>query len=66
MIPRITRKESKGERIAPADFCTKANHSPSLAALAIRAPPIESLWPFKNFVVEWSTKSAPSSKGRCR
>src|SRR2546425_1266038 len=27
-------------------------------------PPIMSLWPFRYFVVEWSTTSAPSSSGR--
>ena len=36
------------------------------AVLDEAQPLIESEWPFKNFVVEWTTRSAPRSRGFCR
>ena len=36
----------------PIDFWMKANHSASSAVEEIRTPPMESLWPPRNLVVE--------------
>ena len=38
--------------------------SPSSASLTIATPPTMSEWPFRNFVAECMTMSAPSSSGR--
>ena len=61
--PRNTSQHSNGERIAPTAFCTNANFSAWSAVVQTRTPPIPSLWPFKNFVVECSTMSAPNVIG---
>ena len=64
LMPRSTSHESSGERIAPELFWTKESHSTCSAFFATAMPPTESEWPFRNFVVEWTTMSAPSSSGR--
>ncbi len=51
--------------MAPIAFCRKPIRSPTSAERQITAPPIESEWPFRYFVVECTTTSAPSSSGRC-
>src|SRR5664279_5969578 len=63
LIPRETRKESNGDRIAPAAFCVKPIFAPSSASAQITAPPTESEWPFRYFVVEWTTTSHPRARG---
>ena len=55
LIPRITRKQSNGDRIAPDDFCTSESHSASSGREEISTPQIESLWPLRNLVAEWTT-----------
>ena len=62
-MPRETRKESKGDRMPPAAFCVKPIFSPSAASAQMTAPPTESEWPFRYFVVEWTTASQPSASG---
>ena len=65
-MPRSTSQESSGERIAPEPFWTKESHSTCSGFAATAMPPTESEWPFKNFVVEWTTRSAPMASGFCR
>ena len=65
-VPRSTSHESNGLRIAPAEFCTNPSHSMSSSRVATTAPPTESLWPFRYFVVLCMTRSTPDSSGRCR
>src|SRR5436189_6459 len=43
----------------------KRSRSCSAASRVMIAPPTTSAWPFKYFVVECTTRSAPSSSGRC-
>src|SRR5678815_1975183 len=50
----------------PRQFAHHASSSPREASRAITAPPTTSLWPFRYFVVEWTTMSAPSAMGCCR
>ena len=64
--PRSTRKQSNGERIAPIAFCRNPIFSAISSELEITAPPTESECPLRNFVVECTTISAPSSIGRCK
>ncbi len=47
----------------PAAFCVKPIFSPSFASAQITAPPTESEWPFRYFVVEWTTASQPRASG---
>lgn len=47
----------------PADFWTKANQSESSSLSVTSTPPIESLWPLRNLVVECTTTLAPRSSG---
>src|SRR6202041_2132627 len=56
-------QHSNGDRIAPAAFCRKANLSAWSCVVHTTTPPIPSLWPLRNFVVEWTTMSAPSAIG---
>ena len=49
-----------------AEFWMNFSHSMSSSRVAITTPPIESLWPLRYFVVLCTTRSAPSSSGRCR
>ncbi len=62
-MPRDTRNESNGERMPPAAFCVKPIFAPSAASAQMTAPPTESEWPFRYFVVEWTTASQPSARG---
>ena len=62
--PRRTSQESNGERIAPTAFCRKPICSPISSEFEITTPPTESECPLRNFVVECTTMSAPSSIGR--
>ena len=64
MEPRRTSQESKGERIAPAAFCTYWSHWASFASPTTATPPTLSEWPFRNLVVECTTMSAPRASGR--
>ena len=64
--PRSTSHESNGERIAPTAFCKKPICSAISSEFDTTTPPTESECPFRNFVVECTTISAPSSMGRCR
>ena len=52
LIPRKTRNESIGERIAPTEFWIHAIRWESSSRVVTTHPPTLSLWPFKNFVVE--------------
>ena len=45
-------------------FAHSSKNSWSSGVAATTAPPITSLWPFRYFVVEWITTSAPHSMGR--
>ena len=54
-----------GSRIAPAAFWMNRSHSMSSSRTATTMPPTLSLWPFRYFVVLWTTRSAPNSIGRC-
>ena len=62
--PRWTRKQSWGPGTAPIARCMKRSRSAHASSRAMTAPPIVSEWPPRYFVVEWATKSAPSSSGR--
>ena len=64
--PRSTRYASNAARIPPVAFCTKRNRSACSGFVPINTPPNPSECPFKNFVVECITMSAPHSIGRCR
>ena len=59
--PRVHRARG----CAPSAFCTNRSHSMWSSRTATTTPPTLSLWPFRNFVVLWSTRSAPNSIGRC-
>ena len=61
LVPRSTSQESNGLRIAPAEFWMNFSHSMSSSRVAMTTPPIESLWPFRYFVVLCTTRSAPSA-----
>ena len=54
-----------GSRIAPSAFWMNFSHSMSSSRTAMTMPPTLSLWPFRYFVVLWTTRSAPNSIGRC-
>src|SRR5215211_6320424 len=64
--PRWTRKQSSGPGTAPTEFWTKRTRSWSAGSATITAPPTTSEWPPRYLVVEWTTASAPSSRGRWR
>jgi hypothetical protein len=49
---------------APAAFCRNARASAISGRDVTTIPPMLSLWPFKYFVVLWTTISAPSASGR--
>ena len=53
-------------RHAPAAFWWKRSRSASSSDRVTMSPPTTSEWPPRYFVAEWSTRSAPSSSGRCR
>ena len=61
--PRSTSQHSNGERIAPAAFCRNASLSACSCLAQTTTPPRPSLCPFRNFVVECTTMSAPSASG---
>src|SRR5665213_1685037 len=66
VIPREVSHDANGEGIAPHNRCRsrmRAHSSSSRAATS--APPIVSWLPAMYFVVEWMTRSAPCSIGRC-
>ena len=63
-VPRRTSHESKGERIAPTAFCTYCSHRACASSRTTATPPTLSEWPFRNFVVECTTTSAPRASGR--
>ena len=56
----------EGRQDRPRRLLGEGEPSACSARDETRAPPIESLWPFRNLVVEWTTRSAPSSSGRWR
>src|ERR671921_117452 len=66
-MPLRVSQHSKGEGIAPPECWTSLirRNGPS-ALLATTTPPITSEWPPRYFVVACTTRSAPSSRGRCR
>ena len=66
LMPRSTRKQSKGPGTAPAAFWTKASASARAGSSTATKPPRTSEWPPRYLVVEWTTASAPSSRGRWR
>ena len=51
---------------APTAFCRNFSSAKSASSLVMTAPPRTSLWPLMNFVVEWTTMSAPRVSGDCR
>ncbi len=53
----------KRRQIPPVHFCTNLNRSACSSVVQTRTPPRPSEWPFKNFVVECITISAPSEIG---
>ena len=61
--PRSVRKLSNGAPVTPSAFAHQARSSPTAASRAITAPLTTSLCPFRYFVVEWTTMSAPSGIG---
>src|SRR5918994_1853643 len=66
-MPLRVSQHSKGEGIAPPEcwtFLICWNGPSSL--LATTTPPITSEWPPRYLVVACTTRSAPSSRGRCR
>lgn len=65
LSPRRTRNASNGPRIAPALFCTVCRRSPRTSLAATTTPPMPSERPLRYLVVECTTRSAPSSSGRC-
>ncbi len=50
--------------MAPPAFCTNRSHSACFGSLATATPPTLSECPFRNFVVECTTMSAPRARGR--
>src|ERR671917_2402833 len=66
-MPLRASQHSKGEGIAPPECWTFliCRNGPS-SLLATTTPPITSEWPPRYFVVACTTRSAPSSRGRCR
>jgi hypothetical protein len=66
-MPLRASQHSKGEGIAPPECWTSLirRNGPS-SLLATTTPPITSEWPPRYFVVACTTRSAPSSRGRCR
>ncbi|MNI62854.1 hypothetical protein D3C73_1181890 [compost metagenome] len=64
--PRSARKLSNGPCTPPTEFCRKAICSASSAlSPTTTMPPTMSEWPLRYLVAECSTRSAPSSSGRC-
>jgi len=65
MLRRIIQ-QSKGEGTAPA-WCwySRRRSSTAPASRTATAPPVTSLWPARNLVVECITRSAPSASGCC-
>ena len=63
LVPRSTSHASIGPGTAPDDFRTKAISSANASSLTTSIPPMTSEWPFRYFVVECITTSAPSSNG---
>jgi hypothetical protein len=61
--PRNISQHSNGDKIAPAAFCRNANFSACSGRVHTTTPPNPSLCPFRNFVVECTTMSAPSAMG---
>jgi hypothetical protein len=64
LVPRSTSQASIGPRIAPSAFWMNRSHSMWSSRVATTTPPTLSLWPLRNFVVLWMTRSAPNSIGR--
>jgi hypothetical protein len=66
-MPLRVSQHSKGEGIAPPECWTFliCRNGPS-SLLATTTPPITSEWPPRYFVVACTTRSAPSSRGRCK
>mmetsp|Transcript_100951 Transcript_100951/g.290317 ORF Transcript_100951/g.290317 Transcript_100951/m.290317 type:complete len:251 (-) Transcript_100951:1034-1786(-) len=63
LIPRRKRKHSKGARAVPSAFCKKATRWARSASRTQTRPPVQSAWPEKNLVAEWTTMSAPNDRG---
>ena len=62
--PRRTRQHSNGDRIPPVHFWTKCERLRLFGPRRHQHAANPSEWPFRNFVVECITMSAPSSIGR--
>ena len=63
--PRMTRKLSKGLAIAPIALCRNASRSAKGPFAVTTMPPTMSEWPLRYLVAECTTRSKPSSIGRC-
>ena len=63
LVPRSTSQHSNGDRIAPTAFWMNASFSACSAVVHTSTPPMPSLWPLRNFVVECITMSAPNLMG---
>ena len=63
--PRRTSQESNGPGTAPSEFWRKRSCSASPSSDVAAKPPTRSEWPPRYLVVECTTRSAPSSSGRC-
>ena len=64
LVPRSTRKLSNAGWLPPIEFCRNASRARRSGSRPMTAPPTTSEWPFRYFVVEWTTRSAPRSSGR--
>ena len=65
-MPRRVSQQSNGEGTAPPTFCdTRALVKTALGSRVSRTPPVTSLCPERNLVVECATMSIPNSSGCC-
>ena len=65
LMPRSTRKHSKGDITPPAAFWISRKRSLCSGLVPMSAPPRPSEWPLRYLVVECITMSAPSASGLC-
>ena len=63
LVPRSASQQSNGPGTAPEEFWMKPSRSATSSLLATSMPPTISECPFKYFVVECRTMSAPNSSG---
>ena len=64
--PFSSTQALKGESAGPAVRRNAVIGSPTSAFEPATAPPSTRPWPSRYLVAEWITRSAPSSRGRCR